>query len=145
MVHGNNHRARPQEQHGFEEGMGHQMEHTGRIGTGTQRHRHVTQLRKRRVGDNPFNVVLDNGNQGHKECRDRANHKHKRQCSLGQLKQGAHARHHEDTGSHHRCRVDQGRDRRRAFHRIGQPNMQRKLRGFAHRADEQTNTDYRHE
>ncbi len=33
--------------------------------------------------------------------------------------------------------MDQGRHRRRAFHRIGQPGVQDKLRRFAHRADEQ--------
>ena len=37
---------------------------------------------------------------------------------------------------HHRGRVDQGADGRGTFHRIGQPHMQRKLRGLARRAAE---------
>ena len=58
-----------------------------------------------------------------------------------QLEQRRHARHHEDAGRHHRGGVDQRRDRRRAFHRIGQPDVQRELRRLAHRADEQADAD----
>ena len=45
-----------------------------------------------------------------------------------QLEQRRHARDHEDAGGHHRRGVDQRRDRRRAFHRVGQPHVQRHLR-----------------
>src|SRR4029450_5177754 len=38
---------------------------------------------------------------------------------------------------HHGRRVDQRRDRRRAFHRVGQPYVQRELRALAHRPDEE--------
>ena len=38
---------------------------------------------------------------------------------------------------HHGGGVDQRRDRRRAFHRVGQPGVQAELRRLAHRADEQ--------
>jgi hypothetical protein len=51
--------------------------------------------------------------------------------------------HHEDAGGHHRRRVDQRGDRRRAFHRVRQPDVQRHLRGLAHRADEQADADHR--
>ena len=47
------------------------------------------------------------------------------------------ARHHEHAGGDHGGGVDEGRDRRRAFHRIRQPSVQQELRRFAHRADEQ--------
>ena len=59
-----------------------------------------------------------------------------------QLEQRRHARHHEDAGGHHRRGVDQRRDRRRAFHRIRQPDVQRHLRRLAHRADEQADADH---
>ena len=36
---------------------------------------------------------------------------------------------------HHRRRVNQRRDRRRPFHRVGQPDVQRELRRLAHRAE----------
>ena len=49
-----------------------------------------------------------------------------------------------DTGGDHRRRVDQRRNRRRPFHRIRQPDMQRELRRLAHRARDQTKTEQRH-
>ena len=41
-----------------------------------------------------------------------------------------------DAGRDHRGRVDQGADRRRAFHRVGQPDVQRELRRLADAAEE---------
>src|SRR2546423_1639054 len=40
--------------------------------------------------------------------------------------------------------MDQRRDRRRAFHRVGQPDVQRELRALAHGADEKQDADQRH-
>ena len=48
---------------------------------------------------------------------------------------GAHD--HVHAGGHHRRRVDQSADRRGTFHRVRQPNIQRKLRRLPCRADEQ--------
>ena len=53
--------------------------------------------------------------------------------------------HHEDAGGHHGGGVDQRADRRRAFHRIGQPDVQRELRALAHRTDEQADAGHRHQ
>ena len=41
--------------------------------------------------------------------------------------------------------MDQRGDRRRAFHRVGQPGVQAQLRGLAHRADEQQQGRHRQE
>src|ERR1700742_4892403 len=38
---------------------------------------------------------------------------------------------HVNSSGHHRCRMDQRGDRRGAFHRIRQPDIQRNLRGLA--------------
>ena len=46
-----------------------------------------------------------------------------------------------DAGGHHRRRVDQGADRRRAFHRVRQPGVQRDLRRLRDRAAEQPERD----
>ena len=70
---------------------------------------------------------------------------HEGQRGVGQLEQRRHARHHEDAGGHHGRGVDQRGDRRRAFHRVGQPDVQRKLRRLAHGADEQADADHRHQ
>ena len=44
---------------------------------------------------------------------------------------------HVDTGGDHRRGVDQRGDGRRAFHRVGQPDVQRELRGLADGAAEE--------
>ncbi len=47
-----------------------------------------------------------------------------------------HAAEHVNAGGHHRRGVNQRADGRRAFHRVGQPDVQRELGGLAHRAAE---------
>ena len=51
---------------------------------------------------------------------------------------------HVDAGRHHRRRVDQRGDRRRAFHRVRQPDVERNLRRLAGRAEEQQQRRDRH-
>ena len=48
---------------------------------------------------------------------------------------------HVDAGSDHRRGVDERGDRRRARHRVGQPDVQRYLSGLARRADEEEDCD----
>ena len=47
------------------------------------------------------------------------------------------AANHVHAGRDHRRRVDERGDRRRAFHRVRQPDVQRQLRGLARGAEEQ--------
>ena len=49
----------------------------------------------------------------------------------GLVVERAEPRDHVDAGRHHRRRVDQRRHRRRALHRVGQPDVQRDLRALA--------------
>ena len=49
--------------------------------------------------------------------------------------------HQEHAGGDHRGRVDQGRHRRRAGHRVGEPQVQRQLGALAARPDEQHHGD----
>ena len=53
------------------------------------------------------------------------------------LEHRQHARDQIDAGGYHRGGVYERADGRGTFHRVGQPHMERKLRGFAHRAHEQ--------
>ncbi len=46
-----------------------------------------------------------------------------------------------DAGGHHRGRVDEGGDRRRAFHRVGQPGVERQLGRLGDGATEQPERD----
>ena len=58
-----------------------------------------------------------------------------------QLEERRQARHHEDAGRHHGRGVDEGGDRRRALHGVGQPGVQEKLRRLAHRPHEEEEAD----
>ena len=58
-----------------------------------------------------------------------------------QLEQRARARDHVHAGGDHGGRVDQRGNGGRAFHRVGQPDVQRELRGFAGGADEHQQRD----
>ena len=51
---------------------------------------------------------------------------------------------HVNARSHHRRRVDQRADRRRAFHGVRQPDVERNLRRLAGGADKQEQSDRRH-
>ena len=62
-------------------------------------------------------------------------------ASGARLKMAIGARHHVDARGHHGRRVDQGRNRRGAFHRVGQPDIQRNLRRLAGRAHQQQQAD----
>jgi hypothetical protein len=50
-------------------------------------------------------------------------------------------RHHVDAGGDHRRRVNQRGDRRRSRHRVGEPDVERNLRAFSRRADEEADAD----
>jgi hypothetical protein len=50
--------------------------------------------------------------------------------------QAVQARHQVDAGRHHRRRVDERADGRRARHRVGQPDLQRQLARLANGAGE---------
>ncbi len=142
VVHAHDHRARPEEQQRLEERVRHQVEHGHRVGGCAQRHRHVTQLRQRGIGHHALDVVLDHAQEAHEQGRDGTDHQDEVEGRIRQLEQRRHARHHEDAGGHHGGRVDQRGDRGRAFHRVGQPHVQRELRALAHRADEQADADH---
>ena len=140
MVHADDDRAGAKEQQRFEERVGHQVEHGDRVGGRTECHGHVAELRQGRVSDHALDVVLDDAQEAHEQRGDRTDHQHEGQRGVGQFEQRRHARHHEDTGGDHGRGVDQCGDRGRAFHRIRQPDVQRELGRFAHRADEQADT-----
>ena len=63
-------RACAQEKQRFKEGMRHQVENCHRISRCSQSHRHVTQLRERRVSHDAFDVVLNDAHEAHEERRD---------------------------------------------------------------------------
>lgn len=145
VMHADNHRACSKEQQRLEEGVGHQVEDAGGISGGTQGHHHVTQLRQGRVGHHSLDVVLHDADQPGEEGGGGADHQDEAERGLREFIQGRHARHHEDAGGDHGGGVDQRGDGGRTLHRVGQPDMQRHLGRFAHGADEEQDTDHRHQ
>ena len=67
VLHAVNNGTGTEEEQGFEEGVGHQMESRRHIGARPQRGDHETQLRNRRVGQHALDVVLRDRDGGGKE------------------------------------------------------------------------------
>ena len=143
VVQGDDDRAGGEEQQRLEERVGHQVKDCRAIGGNAQRHGHVSQLRERRVGDHPLDVVVDYPEQTHEERGGGADHQHERQRRIGVFEQRRHARHHENAGRHHGGGMNECRDGCRTLHRVGQPYVQRHLRRLAHGADKQADADQR--
>ena len=112
------------------------MEEGARVGRGADGHDHVADLRHRRVGDDAFDVRDDEADR----ARDQQRHAADDRADVGRgrrpLEERVQAPDQVDAGGHHRRRVDQRGDRRRALHRVREPRVQRYLRGLRERADE---------
>ena len=131
-----------QEQRGFEEAMGDQMEDGQTERAKAAFHDHVPHLGHGRKSQRLFDVVLREHHTSAQQHRDSSDHKHDMQrggghpVQRGQAVQQKAARIH-DAGVHER------RDRRGRVHGIGKPHMQRKLSRLGHRADKNEQGDHR--
>ena len=139
-----NHRAAAEEEQRLEEGVRVEMEDAGAERADAHRQEHVAELRHRRVRQHALDVVLHQADRAGKQRRRRADDRHDLQ-RLGRVReQHGVAADHVDARRHHRRRVDQGGDRRRALHRVRQPHVERNLRGLARGADEEQQRRHRH-
>ena len=87
---------------------------------------HVAELDDRRVREHLLDVVLRQADRRGEERGERADRARPRRSASGaQLEERGRARDHVDAGRHHRRGVDQRGDRRRACHRVRQPDVQR--------------------
>ena len=107
MVHADDDRAGSQKQQRLEKRMRHQVEYRHRISGCAQGHCHITQLRQRGIRHHPLDIGLDNAQKAHEQRGDGADHQDEIERGIRQFKQRRHARHHEDSGRHHRRSVDQ--------------------------------------
>ena len=118
-----NHRARAEEEQGFEERVREQVEDSHPVRTDAERQEHVSKLADGRVGEHALDIILHQPDRRGEYRGERAHRGHDRQHLRRKLEQRGRARHHVNARGHHRSRMDKRGDGRRAFHRVGQPDV----------------------
>ena len=136
-----NHRTRAEEQAGLEERVRVEVEHAGAEGAHAHRQEHVAELRHRGVGEHALDVVLHEPDSAGQERGGRAHGGNHAERDRRVLEEHRVPADHVDAGGHHRGRVNQRRHRRRAFHGVGQPGVERNLRRLASGAAEEQQRD----
>jgi hypothetical protein len=138
-----NHRAGSEKEQRLEERVGIEVEDAGAERPDAHRQEHVPELRDGRIREHALDVVLDQPDSAGKERRRRTDDGDNPHGDRRVHEQFGRASDHVDTGRHHRRRMDEGGDRRRAFHGIRQPDVQRDLGRLARGADEEQQRDER--
>ena len=117
--------------------MRHQVENGCVPRLNAQRQEHVTNLAHGGVRENAFDVGLHQRGKACQHQRNRTDNTHQIQNFRGHQEQAMGTRNQVDTGGNHGRGVDQRGDRGWTRHRVGQPCLQRQLRGFTHGATQQ--------
>ena len=113
------------------------MEHGNANGADPQGDEHESQLRHSGIGEHPLDVVLRQRHHAGQQRRRQSDSEHHVGRARGDLEDRQQPRDQVDAGDDHRGGVDQRGDRRRAFHRIGQPDVERDLGRLTGRAEEE--------
>ncbi len=119
------------------------MEDRRREGAYARAQEHEAELRDRGIGEDALDIVLKESDGSGEERRRAADDRDDGQRRGRVGVENSAARGHVNARGHHGRRVDEGRDRGRAFHRVGKPDVERNLRGLAGGADEQQKPDRR--
>ena len=143
MMQGNDDGPATEEQEGFECAVGQEVVHAGSIGAEATGHDHVAELADRRVGHHTFDVGLGQGDGRPDDHGDAAGKRHDCHGGGRQVIERRQSRDHEHARRDHGRGMNERRDRRRAFHGIGQPDMERHLRRFSDRSGKEEQTDER--
>ena len=110
--------------------------------TYTQSHHHEGNLRDGREGQHTLDITLGASHSSCIKGRESTDPSHDVQRLRSILyPQGEHTGHLEHTSYHHRSSVNQGTNRSRTFHGIGQPDVEREhgaLTGTTHKHQEQS-------
>ena len=147
VLHSVNDRAAPHKEQRLEDRVRQQVEGRRHIRADPDRRDHVAKLADRRVGQHLLDVALGERDRRREERRKRADggdDRHLRGEAMpvpADRDQREHADQQVDTGGDHRRGVDHGADRRRAFHRVRQPGVERELRALADRPQEEQDAD----
>ena len=137
--------ARAQKELRFKERVREEMQHARLIRSDADAHDHIADLRHRRIGEDAFDIPLGHAENRTRHHGDRADHGDHFLRGRREIPQRREARDEIHARGDHRCGMDERGDRSRTFHRIGEPRMQRDLRRFRHRTDEEPDTDREHE
>ena len=116
-----------EEQQRLEKCVCEEVEYTGTICTDTQSNEHISKLGTCRIGNDLLDIVLYQPDSSSKKCCCCSDYNDKCLCGGCKFENRRHTGYHKDTGCNHRRRVNKCRNRRRAFHSVGQPRMQEKL------------------
>ena len=119
------------------------MEDGRRVGCDAAAQEHVAKLRDGGVGQHALDVVLHQADGGGKEGGGRADDGDHAEREGRAVKEEVRAGDHVDAGRDHGGRVDERGDRRGAFHGVGQPDVERKLRALAGCAQQQAERRWR--
>ena len=130
-------RAGGQEEQALEEGVRHHQEDGGDVGPRPDGQDHVADLRDGGEGEHLLDVLLRAGDGGGHEGGDAADDGDHQGAGVRQRQDVVHPAEQVDPGRHHGGGVDQGRDRRRALHGVGQPVEQRDLGRLAGGGEEE--------
>ena len=117
--------------------MGEDVEDAGGKGSDAEREKHVAELRDGGVGEDPLDVVLHEADGRGEDRGQRADDGDRLHRRWREHEQRVRARDHVDARRDHGRGMDQSGNRRGAFHGIGQPDVERKLRRFAAGSDEE--------
>ena len=145
VVHAVQDRPGAEEQPRLEEPVREQVrdgEHvSGRAEAGRQRH--VADLRHRRPGECLLNVVLGAPDDRAEQQGDRPDDRDRELRGGGVIKDGVGTHDQIHASRDHCRRMNKGRHRRRALHRVEQPGLQRHLGGLTARTEQQQQSDRR--
>ena len=126
--------AGAQEQECLEEGMGQQVEQPRRPAADAQGQHHEAKLADRRISQHLLVIGLDHRDRRRDEQRDPAGVGDEKEHVAGEQREKPPDQ--VNPRRHHGRRVNQGRDRRRTGHGVGQPDVKRKLGAFPDAAGE---------
>ena len=139
-----NHRARSEKEERLEERMRVEVEDARRVRANAHRQKHVAELRHGRIRQDALDVVLHQPNRPGQKRRRRPDDRDDVQRQRRMAEQHGVAANHVHPSRHHRRRMNERGDGRGAFHRVGQPGIERDLGRLARGADEQQERDDRH-
>src|SRR4029077_12891524 len=136
-AHGVDDAAGSEEEQGFEKSVGHQVEDAGGKRGDSAGQEHITELAHGGVGQDALDVGLHEADGGGEEGGGAADDGDDEHGGWRVGEENVRACYDVNTGRDHGGGVNQGADRRGAFHGVRQPDVEGKLRGFSARAHEE--------